>query len=224
MYNPEWAPSPNFAKGRRGYKPLAIVDHITDGSYPGSLDWLRNPASKVSTHYSVTRAGQIFQMVKEEDTAWGNGRVYGPTWSGLIKNLGFVVNPNYYTISIEHEGFPYEPLTEAQYQATLWLHTQIIDRYDFPIDDNHIIGHYRIYALKPNCPGRNFPWEKLFADLAQTRVSPSNSYEQVMINVAGTQIQGLWINDRAYAPVRDLMDAMGHSVQWSQQTKEVDVE
>lgn len=224
MYNIEWAPSPNFRKGRNGYKPKAIVDHITDGTYPGSLEWLRNPVSKVSTHYLVNRAGQIFQMVNEEDTAWGNGRVYQPTWNGLVKSLGFVVNPNYYTISIEHEGFPYEALTETQYQATLWLHAQIVHRYDLPIDDNHIIGHYRIYALKPNCPGRNFPWEKLFADLSQTQSANNLPYEHILVNIAGTQVNGVLINDRAYAPVRDIVEAMGRTVQWDQEHKEVDVE
>lgn len=159
------APSPNFKKGRRGYKIKAIVDHITAGNYPGCLNWLRNPASKASAHYLITRAGEIYQLVKDENMAWHAGRVNKPTWSGLIKKAGIAVNPNYYTIGIEHEGQPYQALTEAQYQATLWLHGMLCKKYNIPIDDEHIIGHYRIYSLKPNCPGRNFPWERLFADL-----------------------------------------------------------
>lgn len=153
--------SPNYKTGRKGRKIIAIVDHITAGSYPGCLTWLQNPDSKASAHYLITRAGEIFQLVREQDTAYHAGGVNKPNWS-----LYDGTNPNYYTLGIEHECISGGELTEAQYQATLWLHKQLVEKYNLPIDSNHIIGHYRIDSVnRPNCPGPNFPWDRLFKDL-----------------------------------------------------------
>ena len=157
----KWVGTPNYTKGRSGKKPLAIVNHITAGKYPGCLSWLQNPTAKASANYLITKAGEILQLVKDEDTAWANGGVNKPSWS-----LYDGTNPNRYTISIEHEALAGESLTEAQYQATLWLHRQLVAKHGIPVDQDHIIGHYRIDSVnKPNCPGPGFPWERLFVDL-----------------------------------------------------------
>lgn len=156
----EWAGTPNFRQGRNGKKPIAIVNHITSGNYPGCLSWMQNPKAQASAHYLVTKQGQIFQLVKDEDTSWHAGAVNKPTWP-----LYNGTNPNYYTIGIEHEGFDGN-LTDAQYQATLWLHRHLIQKWNIPVDRDHIIGHYRIDSVnRPNCPGPKFPWDRLFNDL-----------------------------------------------------------
>jgi N-acetylmuramoyl-L-alanine amidase len=121
---------------------------------------MQNPKAQASAHYLVTRAGEIFQLVKDEDVAWHAGAVNRPSWP-LYKGT----NPNRYTIGIEHEGFD-GSLTEVQYQATLWLQRQLIAKWNIPVDKDYIIGHYRIDSVnRPNCPGPKFPWERLFADL-----------------------------------------------------------
>lgn len=167
----EWYPSNNYSPGRRKYGTqtesiLAIVDHITAGAYPGCRDWLCNPEAKASAHYIVTRTGKIIQLVREADTAWHGGIVNQPSWA-LYEQMGF--NPNRWTIGIEHEEYAGdgEPgLTEVQYQASLWLHRQLTAKYSMPIDTEHIVGHYRIDSVdRPNCPGPNFPWDRLFRDL-----------------------------------------------------------
>lgn len=98
--------------------------------------------------------------MKDEDTSWHAGIVNRPNWP-----LYNGTNPNQYTIGIEHEGLD-GALTKAQYQASLWLHQQLIKRHGIPVDRDHIIGHYRINSVnKANCPGPKFPWERLFNDL-----------------------------------------------------------
>jgi len=155
----EWSPSPNFGS-RNGRSIIAIVDHITSGDFPGCLEWLQNPVSKASAHYLITRSGRIIQLVKEGNAAYDVGVVNNPHWS-----LYDGTNPNRYTIGIEHEGYD-GSLTEEQYQATLFLHRELTNKYNIPIDDEHIIGHYRIDSVdRPNCPGPNFPWNRLFNDL-----------------------------------------------------------
>jgi len=163
-------PSKNFS-GRQGSKIVAIVNHITAGKYPGCRDWLCNPAAKASAHYIVTRDGQIIQLVADINSAWHAGGVNKSNWP-----LYDGVNPNRRTIGIEHEGYTGAgaggDLTEAQYQATLWLHRQLIAKHNILVDKDHIIGHYRIDSVnRPNCPGPKFPWDRLFNDL-RSKVNP----------------------------------------------------
>lgn len=164
----EWDPSPNFSS-RQGRKIIAIVNHITAGSFPGCLTWLKNPQSQASAHYIVTKTGRIIQLVREGDKAWHAGSVNKPNWS-----LYDGTNPNFYTLGIEHEGQPGEALTELQYQSTLFLHKELTAKYNIPIDSDHIIGHYRIDSVtRPNCPGIGFPWDRLFNDLKGIPVTPA---------------------------------------------------
>lgn len=160
----QWKESPNFSS-RKGSKIIAIVNHITAGQFPGCRDWLCNPKAQSSAHYVVSRAGEIWQLVKDENASWHAGIVNKPSWA-----LYNGINPNRYTIGIEHEGYGSNggdgTLTEDQYQATLWLHKQLIAKYGIVVDKDHIIGHYRIDSVnRPNCPGPNFPWAKLLNDL-----------------------------------------------------------
>lgn len=154
----DWVGTPNFSS-RNGRSIIAIVDHITAGGYPGCLDWLQNPASQASVHYLVTRSGLIKQLVKDSDKAWHAGVIDRCDWS-LYDNT----NPNNYTLGIEHEGQPDVSLTEEQYQASLWLHKQLIQIHSISIDSEHIIAHSRINKSH-NCPGPAFPWNRLFSDL-----------------------------------------------------------
>lgn len=158
MYQIEWVGSPNFRPGRNGRKPIAIVDHITAGLYPGCLVWMQNPKAQASAQYLITKKGRIFQLVKDEDTAWHAGAVNKPNWP-----LYDGTNPNQYTIGIEHEALAGEGLTEEQFKASAWLHDLLVKKWSIPVDSNRIIGHYRIDSVnRPNDPGPKFPWDSLF--------------------------------------------------------------
>ena len=160
----KWNPSPNFTSGRSGRKIIAIVNHITAGAFPGCLNWLCNITSSASAHYLITQTGDIYQLVREADTAWHAGIARKPTW-----RLHDGSNPNRRTIGIEHECISGGELTEDQYQATLRLQRELCAKYDLPIDRNHIIGHYEINPVdRPGCPGEDFPWERLMHDLTRT--------------------------------------------------------
>jgi N-acetyl-anhydromuramyl-L-alanine amidase AmpD len=191
--------------GRNGRTPTAIVNHITAGNFPGCLNWLQNPQSQASAHYLVNRAGAIYQLVKDEDVAWHVGIVNKPNWV-----LYDGTNPNRYTLGIEHEGFD-GTLTELQYQSSLWLQKQLTGKWSLPITDAHILGHYRIDSVnRPNCPGPNFPWQRLFSDL--------NSPPTINIVYNGQVMQGYVIEDRTWAPVRAIAELMGRTVQWDAAT------
>lgn len=92
-----WKGSPNFTRGRSGYRPEAVVIHIMAGTLAGTDAHFANPASQVSAHYGIGKQGQIHQYVKEEDTAFHAGTVDRPTWA-LIKPG---INPNLYCVTPE---------------------------------------------------------------------------------------------------------------------------
>lgn len=200
--------SPNYTSGRNGKKIIAIVNHQTAGQCPGSLNWLCNAAAKASAHYLIFRDGTVYQLVHDADTAWHAGGVNKPSWT-----LYDGTNPNRYTIGIEHECYPAVGgdgnLTEQQYQATLELHRSLISQYGIAIDRNHIIGHYQIDSVnRPNCPGPEFPWDRLMNDLITGTTS-------MLIKVKNTAMLGIVIDNSSYAPVRALVEALGKTVNWN---------
>ena len=143
--------SPNFWVGRKGYRPEGVVIHIMDGTLVGTDSWFANPASLVSAHYGIGRTGEVHQYVKEEDTAWHAGRVDAPAWKLIKPNI----NPNLYTVGIEHEGKPDDVWTDAMKQSSADLIREICKRWQIPIDRTHIVGHFEIFSKKPNCPASN---------------------------------------------------------------------
>ncbi len=178
--------SPNHYNGRKGMKPDIIVCHITEGGYDGAASWLCNPASSCSAHFVVGAKGQITQLVDLKDGAWCNGNSTSPDSRIYYKNSlnpiirSRAISANYYTYSIEHEGYStkdrFGVLTEEQYQASLNVMKEIIthmkEAYDiiFQPDCQHLIGHYQIDPKgKPNCPapnqGMNFPFDRFITDI-----------------------------------------------------------
>lgn len=170
-----WRPSPNFTPGRGGRRIVAIVDHITAGALAPSLNWLLNPVSQASSHYVVARDGTLYQLVREEDTAWGAGIDFTRGYASYNSDLAipFIrqcwadsTNPNAIIVNVEHEADLGEGLTEAQYAATLALHRHLCRTWSIPADGEHVVGHSKIDAVnRPNDPGSAFPWPRLFGDL-----------------------------------------------------------
>lgn len=141
----------NFTRGRAGHRPEAIVIHIMDGSLIGTDSWFNDPSSRVAAHYGVGKTGIVHQYVKETDSAFHAGTIVDSTWPLLKRG----VNPNFYTIGIEHEGFGGRgtPWPGAMMEASLALVRDIASRWEIPIDPDHIIPHRAIRATKPHCPG-----------------------------------------------------------------------
>lgn len=174
--------SPN-KMSRNGWKPDMIVSHITEGTYSGSISWLCNPESKASAHFVISKNGEITQLVDIKEAAWANGTSTDPTKKNFYGNSSLEIirnrktNANYYTISIEHEGFfkdGHGALTPKQLEASIWLHKYIIKQVkeiygiDIPLDREHIIGHYQVDPLrKPNCPGYAFQFDSIINALKE---------------------------------------------------------
>jgi len=219
----KWIGSPNYGlprgtKGRKGHKVIAIVDHIMAGSLIGTDSWFGTTRSEASAHFGIGKNGEIHQYVELADVAWHAGKVRKPDWA-LLKDA----NPNYYTIGIEHEGQSGDVFTEAQYQATLWLHKRLIKQYDIPVTNDTIIGHYRIDSVnKANCPGTGFPWARLFEDLkTEDENMEIKSCKEITIRKEGEEYEGLLINGMAMGYIRPLFESQGQKVVWKDAEQEV---
>jgi len=178
-------PSPNKGLGRHGFRAEAIVIHIMEGSLAGTDSWFRDPASQVSAHYGVGKEGVIHNYVDEDDTAWHAGRVSMPSWP-LIKNgtNGSYINPNLYTVGIEHEGDADTEWTDDMYRASSRLVKDICERNGIAIDRLHILGHHEIYSLK-SCPGYKLDLDKLVQlcnDVPVTSTNVTKSIGAVVSN------------------------------------------
>jgi Negative regulator of beta-lactamase expression len=173
-------PSPNFAPATERLGHDAIVLHIAQGGAAGSLDWLTNPASEVSSHFFISKNGDLFQLVSLADVAWCNGlkpdgknwktpsgKPVSPSWRGLRPGA----NPNRYTLSIEHEGYTGQALPAAM-QATQtrllkWLCEQL--GWARLVPGVNLIGHGEINPVdKAFCPGSAFDFAAIAAAVTPT--------------------------------------------------------
>ena len=172
---------------RSGWTPDMIVCHIAEGTYDGTVGWLCNPASQTSSHFVVGKDGRIAQLVPLDQAAWCNGtstaandkRYFGKSTLETVRERK--TNANYYTISIEHEGYWKDgrgKLTAAQQEATVelirYIRTEVKRLYgsEIPADRKHIVGHYEINPItKPCCPGENFPFVEIIEELEENKES-----------------------------------------------------
>ncbi|MFF9557177.1 N-acetylmuramoyl-L-alanine amidase [Streptomyces albus] len=136
---------------RRGDRPSdfridRVIIHVTQGSAAAAVKVFRDPAHRAAAHYIVCRDGQIIQMIRELDVAFhAANREY-----------------NERSIGIEHEGWIDRPqdFTEEMYRSSARLTAGICDRYGFPADRKHIIGHNEVPGADHTDPGRHWDWDK----------------------------------------------------------------
>ena len=127
----------NYTPARRSAGIDRIVVHVTEGGFWGSVSWLRNSRSYGSSHFVVSREGEIVQLVNLADVAWHAGNNY----------------MNWHSIGIEHEGYTSRGgFTEAEYESSARLLAYLSARLGIPLDRRHVIGHDEVSR-----PGRHRP-------------------------------------------------------------------
>lgn len=152
--------TPNRTEGREDRVPLGVVIHTTAGTFDGTCAWFANEESGVSAHYLVGADGRVARFVEEADTARHAGRVVRPT--AALATLG---DPNLITVGIEFEdmGDPHGfERPELQYLVGGELLWNVAQRWDIPLDREHVVGHREIRADK-TCPG-NLDVDRLIAE------------------------------------------------------------
>ncbi|MCT4357143.1 N-acetylmuramoyl-L-alanine amidase [Streptomyces sp. Je 1-79] len=136
----EWIPAPyeefgdgDYGNHDKGDRPSSqsidyIVVHDTEATWDVTLQLVQDP-TYVSWQYSLRSSdGHIAQHLPLKDVGWHAGN-----WFVNAKSVG-----------LEHEGFLTAPdswYTEAMYRTSARLVRYLAQRYDIPLDRQHILGH-----------------------------------------------------------------------------------
>lgn len=177
-------------EGRRGHKPIIIVNHVTVGGKGSVINTFSNLSNKVSSTFMNCRDGSIVQFCAFEQRPKTNGRIRSPR-SPIVKQMGNI-NPNLYSVTIENEDAFNDDtpgvdgqLTEKQFYSLCWLHKYIqtevkrIYNHTIPLNSSHVIGHRDIDSVgKALCPGNSFPFPRLYAELAIADGLSLEAYEE----------------------------------------------
>ena len=121
-----------------------LVLHIAEGSFDGTISWMKNPVSQVSAHFVIARDGRIVQMLDTGETAWtqaaGNGH-----W-----------------VSVENEGFATEGFSAEQTEANAQLYAWLLRTHGVPAQpadspSGRGLGWHGMGGIPwgnhPGCPG-----------------------------------------------------------------------
>ncbi len=177
----------------------AIIHHSASPDVPASTihGWhLGQKWSGIGYHF-VIRAGGAIERGRPENTI---GAHAGPAGNG--DSIGVVLTGN----------FEYDKPTEAQLDSLVWLITQYLEP---KYGKLQVMGHKDVMATA--CPGKNFPWAELRARLEDDEMAT-----EAKIKVNGQVLTGYILKDnRSYAPVRALAEALGAKVDWDDKTKTV---
>jgi N-acetyl-anhydromuramyl-L-alanine amidase AmpD len=131
------AASQNYTRATRKPGDIRfVVIHVSEGSFLGTVSWLRDPRAHASVNFVVSRTGQVQKLVPLHDIAWHAGN-----WAVNMRSIG-----------IENEGFTLDPggFPLAEYKATATIAGRVARQSLIPIDRRHIIGHSQV--PDPNDP------------------------------------------------------------------------
>lgn len=152
------APSPNQDERPEGAPVDTLVLHYTGmRTAREAIARLREPASRVSSHYVVEEDGTVWRLVPESRRAWHAGISH---WRGREalngRSIGIeVVNPG-------HE-FGYRPFPALQMAALCDLCLEILARHP-AIAPRDVVAHSDIAPERKEDPGEMFDWEGLAAN------------------------------------------------------------
>lgn len=118
----------------RNARVSLLVLHATVGGLASSLAWLCSPASRVSTHYVISKTGTIYQLVPDALAAWHAGR---SLWHGQTD-----INERSIGVELENLNTGRDPYPPLQLASAHWLCQEKIAR--FNIERADIVRHLDI--------------------------------------------------------------------------------
>ncbi len=147
--------SPNYSSRDGAGIDMIVLHCTTSATVDGTIAWFMDRESQVSAHYVVDKNGDIYQMVRDEHSAW------------------HAKAANHRSIGIEHVGTASDRLTRAQSVASAHLVRRLTEEYGIPAAN--VLGH----RFAPGNEGTTGCPNQLFGDATADAVS-----EWVKTNVA----------------------------------------
>ncbi|MEM6332244.1 MAG: N-acetylmuramoyl-L-alanine amidase [Planctomycetota bacterium] len=158
-------PSPNIGNRAEGVTVDTIVMHTTQLSLEDSLRVLTSGASGVSTHFTIDRNGDIYEMVDLRARAFH--ATYYNSRSVGIEMVGDANDPDTWT----------QENLAALYDLSAWLVAVFPDipiehpmgnAYDYPgdfYDEPGLVAHGQIQPWNRTDPGPYFPWDEYVSEV-----------------------------------------------------------
>ena len=107
----------------------------------------------VSSHFLITRLGELIQFVPMHKRAWHAG----------FSRFQERENCNDFSIGIELEGSDQDDFLDSQYETLSKLIQFLKQEYQIPIDN--IVGHSDIAPGRKTDPGPHFKWDLIRSSL-----------------------------------------------------------
>ena len=147
--------SNNFSVPKRKKKLIKfIIIHYTGMSKEtDAINRLRDPKSKVSSHYLIKNNGQILTLVPDLYEAWHAGK---SSW----KSFKFM-NKHSIGVEISNPGHTnqYKSFSKKQISSLKKLLKSLIVKYNIKLEN--LLGHSDIAPNRKMDPGEKFPWKEL---------------------------------------------------------------
>lgn len=159
----KWVGSPNHTPGREGITIDRVVLHWIVGKLESADTVFQNTTRNTSSHYGIGD-DEIHQYVKETDTAYHAG-----VWAMNLRSIG-----------IEHEGGPDLPVSDLTYQTSAKLVAEVCNRYQIPLDREHIIKHNEVRATQ--CPG-TLDIDRIITNAKKALQTPEPLGDQLKVNL-----------------------------------------
>ena len=206
-----WIPAVGFTPWGRTYARdvVFVVLHHSGGTAASDIPTLTT-GGQVSCHKYVTRGGDRYQFVRDDDVAWTCGvqpaderrpHPMGSRWSGDENRPAF---------NIEMEARATEDFTALQYEVAADWTADWIRRYGIPFDRQHLLGHRELttHPLHQD-PNDRWDWNRFMA-LVGARLAAGTAHVDYAIRAAPT-ISRTRFRDVLAAtprsPVTDVADA-----------------
>lgn len=141
-----WVGATNFNMRKPNY---VIIHHTAQNSTAQTLKTFTTPATKVSSHYVISRDGKVYHMLNDYLRAWHAG----------VSKWGNNSDINSSSIGIELDNNGTEAFSEEQVNSLLRVLTMLKSKHDIPTAN--FIGHSDIAPTRKVDPSPTFPWKKL---------------------------------------------------------------
>jgi N-acetyl-anhydromuramyl-L-alanine amidase AmpD len=130
--------SPNYSSRNGASIDMIVLHCTTAATVEGTIAWFSDRTSRVSAHYVVDKNGDIYQMVRDEYSAWH----------------AKAANPR--SIGVEHVATATDRLTDAQSMASAQLVRWLTAAYGIPVAN--VLGHRFAPANEgtTDCPNHLF--------------------------------------------------------------------
>ena len=146
--------SPNFNERKSKDIKLIIIHYTAIKGINNSIKYLCSKKNKVSSHYLISKNGEIFSLVSEKKRAWHAGQSY---WRGArdINSVSIGIGLDYVPDINNKKSYSKRLIKSLSY-----LINKLTIKYK--ILSNNVLGHSDISPYRKIDPGFNFPWKQFY--------------------------------------------------------------